>query len=166
MLLWSFFAGFHDFSADISEKRGIKWELTLPLIPMHFVTIRRSQMLSTGPLQPFSSTPCAVRYQLFADLAVRRDEAGDAHQAGVGEQLGHFRNSPDVFFPVFGGEAQVLVQPVANVVSVQGVTRDRVGHEVLLQGKADGGLPGARQAWRTDESQCGCLIIISHQAPA
>lgn len=133
---------------------------------MHFVTIRRSQILSTGPLQPFSSTPCVARYQVFADLAEWGDEAGDAHQAGVGEQLGHLRNAPDVFFPVLGGEAQVLVQSVANVVPVQGVARDRVGHEVLLQGKADGSLPGAGQAWRTDASQFGCLIIISHQAPA
>lgn len=83
---------------------------------------------------------------VFADLAERRDEACDAHQAGVGEKLGHFRNAPDVLFPVFRGEAQVLVQSVANVVSVQGVTRDGVGYEVLFQGKADGGLPGARQA--------------------
>lgn len=107
-----------------------------------------------------------MRSLVFADLAERRDEAGDAHQAGVGKQLGHLSNSPDVFFPIFGGEAQVLVQSMANVVSIQGVARDRVGHEVLLQGKADGGLPGARQAWRKDESQCGCLIIISHQALA
>lgn len=94
----------------------------------------------------FSSTTCTAWNQLFADLAIRGDEAGDAHQAGVGKQLGHFRNTPDVFFPVFGGEAQVFVQSVANVVSVQGVTRDGVWHEVLFQGKADGGLPGARQA--------------------
>lgn len=94
----------------------------------------------------FSSITHTLWNQLFADLAEWRDEAGDAHQSSIGKQLGHFCNTPDVFFPVFGGEAQVLVQSVANVVSVQGVTRDGVGHQVLFQGKADGGLPGARQA--------------------
>lgn len=96
--------------------------------------------------ETFSLTICTAWNQLVADPAEWRDEAGDAHQAGVSEKLGHFRNTPDVFFTILGGEAQVLIESVANVVSVQGVTRDGVGHEVLFQGKADGRLPGARQA--------------------
>lgn len=56
---------------------------------------------------------------MFSDLAVWRDETGDAHQTGVGEQFGHLCNTTDVFFPVFRGEAQILVQAVADVVSVQ-----------------------------------------------
>lgn len=79
------------------------------------------------------------------DLGERRNETGDAHQPGVGEQFGHFGDTTDVLLAVFGGEAQVLVQALADVVPVQGVARDSVGHEVLLHGKADGGLPGTRQ---------------------
>lgn len=102
---------------------------------------------------------------MFSDLAVWRDETGDAHQTGVGEQFGHLCNTTDVFFPVLCGEAQILVQAVANVVSVQWVTRDGVGHKVLFQGKTDGGLSRTRQTWRTDESTCepGGLL---NKAPA
>lgn len=83
---------------------------------------------------------------MFADLAERWDETGDAHQPGVGEQLGHLRNTADVLLAVHGGEAQVLVQAVADVVSVQRVAGNGVGHEKLFQGKTDGRLSGT---WQT-----------------
>jgi len=82
---------------------------------------------------------------MCSDLAERWNETGDAHQPSVGEQPGHLCNTADVLLAVYGGEAQVLVQAVANVVSVQRVAGNRVGHEKLLQGKADGRLSGTRQ---------------------
>lgn len=75
------------------------------------------------------------------------DEAGDAHQTGVGEQLGHLGHAADVLLAVLGGEAQVLVEAVADVVPVQRVAGDGVCHQVLLQRKAYGGLARARQAY-------------------
>lgn len=81
----------------------------------------------------------------FSDLAERRNETGDAHQAGIRKQLGHLGDTADVLLAVFGREAQVLVQAVTDVVSVQGVRRDGVGYEVLLQRETDGGLPGTGQ---------------------
>lgn len=56
---------------------------------------------------------------MFSDLGERRDETGDAHQASVGKQSGHLSDTADVLLPVLGGEAQILVQALANVVSVQ-----------------------------------------------
>ncbi|TNN81810.1 hypothetical protein EYF80_007939 [Liparis tanakae] len=64
---------------------------------------------------------------------------------GVGKQSGHLCNPADVLLAVDGGEAQVLVQALANVVSVQRVAGNSVGHEKLLQGKTDGRLSGTRQ---------------------
>lgn len=84
---------------------------------------------------------------MFSDLGKRRDKAGDANEPSVGEQFGHLSDTTDVFLAVFGREAQVLVQAVADVVSIQRVARDSMRHKVLLQGKTDGSLPGARQTW-------------------
>lgn len=81
----------------------------------------------------------------FSDLAERRNETGDAHQSGIRKQLGHLGDTADVLLAVFGREAQVLVQAVTDVVSIQGVTRDGVGYEVLLQRETDGSLPGTGQ---------------------
>ena len=76
-------------------------------------------------------------------LSEGRDEAGDAHQTGVGEQLGDLGHAADVLLAVHGGEAQVLVQAVADVVSVQRVAGDVLRHQELLQCKAEGGLASA-----------------------
>jgi hypothetical protein len=53
------------------------------------------------------------------DLGVRRDEAGDADEASVCEQLGHLSNTSDVLLTVSGCEAQVLVEAMADVVPIQ-----------------------------------------------
>lgn len=95
------------------------------------------------------SSHCSLGIELFFssvfDLAERRNETGDAHQPGICKQLGHLGDTPDVLLAVLRGEAQVLVQAVTDVVSVQGVTWDGVGYEVLLQSKTDGSLPGTGQ---------------------
>lgn len=54
-----------------------------------------------------------------SDLAERRNETGDAHQPSVSKQFGNLGNTTDVLLPVFSGEPQILVQTMANVVSVQ-----------------------------------------------
>lgn len=87
---------------------------------------------------------------MISDLGIRRDETGDAHQPSVRKQFGHLSDATDVLLTVFGSEAQVLVQALANVVSVQRVARDGVRHKELFQGKTDGGLPCTRQTLRHD----------------
>ena len=41
--------------------------------------------------------------------------------AGVGEELGHLADAADVLGAVLGGEAEVLVEAVADVVAVEHV---------------------------------------------
>jgi len=83
----------------------------------------------------------------MSHLGEGRDEAGNAHQARLGEQPGDLGHAADVLLAVRRREAQVLVEPVADVVPVQRVAGDGVSHQVLLQREADGGLAGARQAY-------------------
>ena len=55
---------------------------------------------------------------------------------------------------------------MADVVSVQRVSRDTVGHQVLLQGERDGGFTGSgetcergpRVGWRL--TICGCGVVV------
>lgn len=55
---------------------------------------------------------------VVSDLGKRRDETCDANQPGIRKQFGHLSNAADVFLAVFGGEAQILVKAMANVVAV------------------------------------------------
>jgi len=79
-------------------------------------------------------------------LSEGTDEAGETDDASVSEQLGHLRDTSDVFFAVFRAEAEVLVQPMANVVSIQTVRRNSLAHQVAFQRKRERCLPGTRQS--------------------
>ncbi len=46
-----------------------------------------------------------------------------AINARVGKQLGHLANAPDIFLPILRRKAQILVQPMANVIAVQHISR-------------------------------------------
>ena len=83
---------------------------------------------------------------MFSDLGKRRDETGDAHETSISKQFGHLSNAPDVLLAILSRKAQILVQAMTNVVSIQRVARDGVGHKILFQSKTDGCLPCARQA--------------------
>lgn len=79
--------------------------------------------------------------------AVWGDEARDAHQPGVGEQLGHLGYTADVLLSVFRAEAQVFVQTLPDVVAVQSIAGDSVTHQVLLQSHAHRRLARSRQTF-------------------
>ena len=64
--------------------------------------------------------------------AIGRDEAGDADQPCVSKQPGHLGDASDVFLAVSWAEAQVPVQPLADVVSIQGVAGNAMAHQVFL----------------------------------
>ena len=51
--------------------------------------------------------------------AERRDERAEHDQADVGHQLRHLADAADVLDPVGGGEAEILVEAVADVVAVE-----------------------------------------------
>jgi len=81
-----------------------------------------------------------------ADLSERTDETRETDDAAVSEQLGHLRDTSDVLFAVLGTEAEVLVESVANVVSVQTVRRNSLTHQVAFQRERQSRLASARQS--------------------
>ena len=82
--------------------------------------------------------------------AVRADEAGDGDAAAVGEQLGHLGDAADVLRAVGGREAQVGVEPEADVVAVEAVGGEGDGEQVLLEGGGDGGFARGGEAREPD----------------
>ena len=82
----------------------------------------------------FHQGPCLVAVGLE-----RRHKRREHHDARIEEQLAHFANAADVFFPVGIGEAQVFAEAVADVVAVQHVA----GQTPLKQGPIDGVGQGA-----------------------
>ena len=83
----------------------------------------------------------------MADLFEGRDEGGEADDAAIREQLGHFGDSSDVLLAVLRREAQVLVEAVSDVVAIKTVRRDALRHQVLLQREADRRLSRSRETW-------------------
>ena len=81
---------------------------------------------------------------VVAVLAIGADEAGHGDDAGVGEQLGDLADAADVLFAVGGGEAEVLVQAVADVVAVENVGQVAALHQGVLQGEGESALAGSR----------------------
>ena len=71
----------------------------------------------------------------------RRDERDEHDQAGVGHQLGDLGHPADVLDPVGVGEAEVVVEPVPNVVAVE---QRRVAAERVQ--------PAFEQRWRSSTS--------------
>jgi hypothetical protein len=51
--------------------------------------------------------------------AIRRDERGDVHHAGFGEELGDLADAANVLGAVFRGESEILVEAVADIVTVE-----------------------------------------------
>ena len=99
---------------------------------------------------------------VVAVLAVGADEAGQRDDAGVGEQLGDLADAADVFLAVGGGEAEVLVQPVADVVAVEHVGQPAALHQGVFQREGDGALARAGQA---GEPEGGPLLREQLRAP-
>ena len=78
--------------------------------------------------------------------AERRDEGNDDDQPGVGHQPRHFGDAADVLDAVLVGEAEIAVQPMANIVAVQDVGVAAGSVQLLLEKVGDRRLAGARQA--------------------
>ena len=84
--------------------------------------------------------------------AVRRDERRDGDGGAVGEQFGDFGDAADVFFAVFGREAEVLVEAEADVVAVEAVGGEveRLAEKSLFEGDGDGGFTRGGEAGQPD----------------
>jgi len=79
----------------------------------------------------------------FSDLVavglVGGDERANGDDACVGEEFGDLADSSDVFLAVFGGEAEVVVEPVADIVAVESVGEVACLYECVFEGDGDGG---------------------------
>lgn len=96
-----------------------------------------------------------------------RDEAGDADDASVGKELGHFTDAANILLPVLGGKPQVLVQPCPDVVTVQYISGNSPTTEVLLKGKRNGCLASSRETFRESDSKvnrgvCALVCVCVH----
>src|SRR5207247_226455 len=87
---------------------------------------------------------------LVAVGAVGRDEGSQRDDAGVGEQLRHLADAADVLGPVGGREAEVLVEAVADVVTVEDEGVHTPFPQRLLERHRDGGLPRAGEPGEPD----------------
>ena len=65
------------------------------------------------------------------------------NDAAVGEQLGDLADAANVLLAVGCGEAQVLVEPMADVVAVENVGEPALLDQGVLQREGDGALAGA-----------------------
>ncbi len=83
------------------------------------------------------------------------------HRAGFHHQLRHLADAADVLHAVGVGEAEVLVQPVADVVAVEHHGVDAARVELGLDHVGDGRLAGAREA---GEPQDRGLLVFQRRA--
>ena len=77
-----------------------------------------------------------------AVFAVRGDERYQRDHAAVREQFADFADATDVFLAVFGGESEVGVEAVADIVAVEHLRDLAALEERVLEGVRDGGLGG------------------------
>ena len=91
-------------------------------------------------------------YTFFFYLFEWWDEGGEADDATIGEELGHFRDTTDVLLAVLRREAQVLVESMSDVVAIETVRGNSLRHEVLLQSEADRRLSGSRQTYKLENA--------------
>ena len=77
-----------------------------------------------------------------AVFAVRGDERYQRDHAAVCEEFADFADATDVFLAVFGGESEVGVESVADVVAVEHLRDLAALEERVLEGVRDGGQGG------------------------
>ena len=73
--------------------------------------------------------------------AERRDERHHDDQTGLHKQLRRLSHAADILHPVRVGKAEILVEPVADIVAVEHVSVPTERVQPLLQHIGDGGLP-------------------------
>lgn len=78
--------------------------------------------------------------------AVRADEGGEGDDAGIGEEPGDLAYAADVFGAVVGGEPQVLIEAVADVVAVETVGEVAFADQQFLEQYGDGGFAAGGEA--------------------
>ena len=89
--------------------------------------------------------------------AERRDERHQHDQTGIGHQPGNLGDASDIFHPVGICKAEVPVQAVAHIVTVQQIGVVTHCSQALLDDVGNSGLAGTGQA---GEPQYGGLLVL------
>ncbi len=80
-------------------------------------------------------------------LALERGyERGEHDESGIGHEPCDFGDPTDVLDPIGVGEAEILVEPVADVVAVQQIGVTPVGEQLALDDVGDGGFARSGQS--------------------
>ena len=69
------------------------------------------------------------------------DKAGDRQHSGFDKKLGDLADAADVFGAVLGGKAEVLIEAVADVVSIEYEGQAAIGDEARWRPMASVDLP-------------------------
>ena len=95
------------------------------------------------------------RAGVVAPGAVRADDRDERDDPGVGEEAGDLGDATHVLGPVLAGEAEVAVEPVAEVVAVERVAEDPGAREAVGHGSRDRRLARNRRARSARPSRRG-----------
>ena len=93
----------------------------------------------------------------FAFSPERRDEGRDNDQAGISHELGHLTHAADILDPVSFGKAQILVESVADIVSVEQESVPVHPVQLLFDKVGDGRFARARKPGEPQHS--GLLVL-------
>src|SRR5439155_3073645 len=96
-----------------------------------------------------------------AIFSIGTDKARHGDSAAIGKKLGYFADAANVLFPIGGGEAKVLVKPVADIIAVENISQPATLNQSVLQGKSDGALSRAAQARKPE----GSPFLAQESAP-
>ena len=99
-----------------------------------------------------------------AVLAVRRDQRHERDHARVGQQLGDLGGAADVLLAVLGAEAEVVVEPVPQVVAVEDVRGAAGRDQAPLDLDRDAGLARAGQAGEPERHALAAALLAGDRA--
>ena len=80
------------------------------------------------------------------------DEGGQGDDATTGKQFRDFCNTADIFFPVFVRKSEVVVEPAADVVSIQQLGENAFLVKGFFHCRGQGALAGTRQSIEPDHT--------------
>ena len=86
------------------------------------------------------------RAHRVAVFLIGGDEAHQGQEPRVGEQFADLGDSADVLLSLLGGEAEICVEAVAYIITVEAIGRRALAYEKLLKGHRYGAFSRAAQA--------------------
>ena len=86
----------------------------------------------------------------FAVVTIGRNKCGNRDHPGLIEQTRYFGDAADVLLAFFGGEAEIAIQAVTDIVAIEDETKFAVGDELFFEFLGDGRFAGTAQPGQPD----------------